>query len=766
SWSAFAERGPPAERFEPYYQAAYHPGTRTVYCLSGGPVLYAFRLDDRSWKRFPPAAELEGLSWHALACDPERGRLVAIGADKKAGATGWTRAVVYDIASGTWTRLETETEEGRRARREFETLGEALWDFAGRARLAFFRDPAGVGEEAELVELSSRAERLRALPRAGGFAGEVDRLGALVRERKTLEALREARSLIRAVEDAAERASCVPRARRNSPLAFDPPSRRFVLFGGDHEDYLLADTWILDAEAGRWERRSPPLAPSPRAGHALFPLPRAGGVALYEGYEQSANTDYGAPPYRLIDPAQLWRYDVLADRWGLLGAWPHSQEDEPSNPPPVGHFHGYESQWYSPPAIAADSEDRILFAAHPGRVWFLPWREIPARTWMLPAAELEPDPSLGAALGRPPGERRCRGGPFVAAYGEVEDAPEPSPLEDLPPNRWVRLPEAPRNPCQGCRQRDWGTVAWDPDRDQILMWGGGHCVRSASVVAHWSPRSGRIVEGYDADEPYSANGGGGFDSSVLNRPWVSAHNYHHYAYDPRARLLVSARGYLYDPERMDWLRIEPYPAPFVFDWAHTVVEGSRRGAVAWARKKGPDGRPAEEFGLWLFDREKGWIDLEPRGELFGPYCDAHGMVYDPRRDRMVLAGVGGGYEKLSDGSFLAFDFASRTLEPLVPERRELARTHNARELVYATHADWIVIGELHGKDREGRGKGFTRVYDCAANRMSLLDAGDVPDGHSTGWVYDERRKLVYVFTYRGEVWALRPDPGSARLREG
>ncbi len=286
-------------------------------------------------------------------------------------------------------------------------------------------------------------------------------------------------------------------------------------------------------------------------------------------------------------------------------------------------------------------------------------------------------------------------------------------------------------------------------------------MRSASTVAHWSPRSGRIVEGFDADEPYSANGGGGFDSSVLNRPWVSAHNYNHYAYDPRLRLLVSARGYLYDPDRMDWLRIEPYPAPFVFDWAHTVVEASRHGAVVWARRRSPRGEPAEDFGLWLFDREKGWVDLEPRGKLFAPYCDAHGMVYDSKRNRMVISGVGGGYEKLSDGSFLAFDFATRSIQPIVPEGRERLRTRNARELVYVEHADWIILGELYGRDEEGRGKGYTRVYDCAANRAFLLDAGNVPDGHSTGWVYDARRKLVYVFTYRGEVWAMRPDPSSA-----
>ena len=138
------------------------------------------------------------------------------------------------------------------------------------------------------------------------------------------------------------------------------------------------------------------------------------------------------------------------------------------------------------------------------------------------------------------------------------------------------------------------------------------------------------------------------------------------AYDPNCKLLVSGRGYLYDPECMDWVRLERLPLPFTFDWAHTFVGTSRHGAVAWAHKKGRD-----ECGLWLFDREKGWTDLEPKGKLFAPYCDSHGMVYDSKRDRMILSGVGGGYSKISNGTFLAFDFKTRELAPLAVPRIRL-----------------------------------------------------------------------------------------------
>jgi hypothetical protein len=181
--------------------------------------------------------------------------------------------------------------------------------------------------------------------------------------------------------------------------------------------------------------------------------------------------------------------------------------------------------------------------------------------------------------------------------------------------------------------------------------------------------------------------------------------------------------------------------------------------VAWARRK-----RGEDFGLWLFDREKGWTDLEPQGKLFGPYCDAHGMVYDSKRDRMILSGVGGGYSKLSNGTFLAFDFKTHALSTIAPENPELAKTHNARELAYVEHADWLLIGELY-PPRQQKGTRYTRVYDCSKNRMFLLDAGAVPDGYSTGWMYDAKRKLVYVFTFRGDAWALKLDPATAAPTE-
>ncbi len=789
TWSEFSSAAPQSKAFNPYYQAAYDPGTKTVYCLSGGNVLWAFDADGKSWKQQPPEPLLDGLSWHAMACDPERRKLAVIGSDKKLENLGWIRTLVYDIPSGKWSILRSADEKTEAERRNLTALKESLITLGGHIRLAWYRDPKGEGTDEERKALAAMCDGVGKMPGAAEFGAELRPVADLLGTKKLLEALKAARALQRKVEETVEARYPVPCSRRNSPLAFDPGNKVFVLFGGDHEDYLMNDTWILDLETGKWKRMKPEIAPSPRAGHALIGLPGSGGVILYEGYVQRSDDGYGATPYAPIEPLQMWRYNPRADRWELLGQWASPKDKgESRNPPPVGNFYGYASEYFSPPAMAADDGDRIFFAACPGRAWYLRWKDFPAAMWTIlpgsagggsggPAAPGAGGTGTGGAagaaggdggtgkdarqkLGSPPNSRLYRTGPFVASFCEVDAPPKDMGLDKLPENRWVKLPDAPRNPCRGCRQRDWGTAIWDSDRDQMLLWGGGHCVRSASSVAHWSPASGRIVEGFDADEPYGANGGGGFDSSILNRPWVSVHNYNHYAYDPKCKLMVSGRGYLYDPSRMDWIRMEPIPLPFEFRWGSTVVETSPHGAVAWAKRRNSDAA-----GLWLFDREKGWSDLEPKGKLFIPWCDSHGIVYDSKRDRLVFSSVGGGHAKKSDGTFLAFDFKTKTVETLSPENAELNKTGCARELAYVEHADWILIGDLLKTGDEKTGKAYTRVYDCGRNRMFLLDAGPVAAGYSAGWAYDAGRKLVYSFSYRGDTWALKIVPEKADLKD-
>lgn len=746
AWAEFTAAKPPEKNgIHPFYQTAYDAKTKKVYCLSLSNVLYVFDLETKAWKANPPEPMLNGLSWQMLASDGQ-GRVVAVGSDKQIENVGWTRTVVYDAVAGTWSTLPLPPDEVVKLHKDFVAASEALIDLVGRIRLAWYRDPKGVGADEELRALEERRAALEKLPVLEPFKPDLAKVGELLKAKSTLDALKAARALQPKVDDAAFAQYPVPHARRNAPLVYDEKNKVFVLFGGDHEDFQVNDTWTLDLEKKAWKRMQPDVAPSPRAGHAACYLAKSGRVAIYEGYVPSAGGDYGVTPWQIPESRELWVYDAQANRWELCGAY---SAKAGVVPPAIGKFYGYSATWYEVPPLAADAED-CLYLAVPGA------KNAPASTWALVFDSGKLDAHGREKLGQAPNGRRLRAPFFRTEFSEVPDDPKAKDLDALPANQWVKLTPAHRNPARGCRQRDWSTSVWDADRGQILMWGGGHCVRSSSVPLHYSPATNRMVEGYDADEPYCYNGWCGPASSLLNKPWIDTHGYHLYAYDPKCKLLVTARGFMYDPERMDWVRAEPFKSPFKYSWGGVVIAGSAHGAVAW-------GVAGDAASLWLFDREKGWQPLEPKGKLFAPYCDAHGMVYDPKRDRMLLSSVGGGYNKPGNGTFLSFDFKTKAVETVTPENSDLNKTGCARELAYVEHADCVLIGDLlrHGDAKTG--KLYTRVYDCAKNKMSLLEAGNVAGGFSAGWMYDAKRKLAYSFAYNGEAWALKFDPATARL---
>ena len=410
--------------------------------------------------------------------------------------------------------------------------------------------------------------------------------------------------------------------------------------------------------------------------------------------------------------------------------------------------------------LAATADDRLVLVTPAGR-----HGRGPSATLMLQPDWTKLDAAGRAKLGRPPDQRLCRTGRFLAAYCEVPDKPADTKLDALPANRWVALPAVPRNVAYGCRQRDWGTAVWDERNEQVLLWGGGHCVRSSSSVIHYSPVSGRMVESYDGDEPYGGNGNGGYGSSLLNRPWAGVHSYNTYAYDPPTGRMVSARGFVYDPVRMDWLRREPAARPFRYVWSNTVLEATPHGAVAWAQRTDNSDR----YGLWLYKGDAGWVDLKPVGPLYRPYCDSEGMVYDSKRDRLIL-GWGGGYNRAGDGRLTTFDFKTRKIARLTPARAELGRIRNTREMAYIEHADWVAFAEPFFQGDRKTARHYLRVYDCAADRYFLLDAGPGPGRdfrvHGQGWCWDARRTLLHVITVKGGTWALRLDPATARRLDG
>lgn len=96
-------------------------------------------------------------------------------------------------------------------------------------------------------------------------------------------------------------------------LVHDAKTKLYILFGGDHLDYLTNDTWVFDPSKRRWFQRQPQAAPPPRANHRL----KANGdgtVHLTGGYTYTSNTDYVGGQYIDLDDGE-WIYDIEKDAW-------------------------------------------------------------------------------------------------------------------------------------------------------------------------------------------------------------------------------------------------------------------------------------------------------------------------------------------------------------------------------------------------------------------------------------------------------------------
>jgi hypothetical protein len=129
-----------------------------------------------------------------------------------------------------------------------------------------------------------------------------------------------ARRLFQAAEKLDQAAALVnpePGPRALSPLVYDPGTKLFILFGGDHLDYLTNDVWVFDPANLTWKQRHQVKAPRPRANHTWEVL-EPGKLRLSGGYTYVSNTDYMGGQY--VDWGDGdFVYDVAANTWSGEG---------------------------------------------------------------------------------------------------------------------------------------------------------------------------------------------------------------------------------------------------------------------------------------------------------------------------------------------------------------------------------------------------------------------------------------------------------------
>lgn len=521
-----------------------------------------------------------------------------------------------------------------------------------------------------------------------------------------------------------------PKPRANSPMVYDPVNHVIVLFGGDHMDYCMNDTWIYHCATRTWEKKTPAVSPRPRAGHGFYYLPKQGKIALMGGYRYS--TDQRSE-------FEIWTYDVSANTWGLVKRFSAGQV-WPLN------FSVYSPMNY---LSTCDTGDVVIALADtaPSIYSFSP------STFRLACDVSVIDAGGTSTYGSRSDTVEYRTSPNLdpaflqQGVPATDTAATEAALRNLPVRTWTRITPPKTPPGNG---RAWGTTILDTDRDQFLYWGGGHVTWCGTDVDHYRIHANRWAMSYVPEFPmewdgYNNPNCGPF--TFTDRPFIPMHAVKSYAYDVMMHKMVHAgysHTYVYDPDLMDWDSLDIHPPAGYAGVYGAGLLSTPHGAFNWATSI--NYQPARFF---LFDAGlMNWKALAATGDASpGYYADANGVAYDSRRDRVIWLGQGAAY---------AYSFADQRCTNLHPADSALSvGDDHFRECVYIPNLDMVIV--------EIRKTGGHLAYDCAANQWTVFTvSGANPGvGRSAGMMYDARRNLVWLNT--GSIYAMRPDPAMAGI---
>jgi hypothetical protein len=466
-------------------------------------------------------------------------------------------------------------------------------------------------------------------------------------------------------------------------------------------------------------------------------LPKSGKVLLIDGYGYKGR-------------GEMWSYDVQDNQWQLL-----AEGGPPRGPAP-------DRDWYPVPA-AANAEDMVVTFLEDGKSGLATY-----------AAQINPalvDGEGTAKRGVPPLAEK----PYPAKREDPQwyemNAPQPDPaaeedwLKKLQPNTWVlrQSPNWPQIDYGG--SRCWGCCVLDTDRDQFLHYGGGHATYDGNDVLHYSIRANRYFIGHRPEHTLNfAPNGIGLPAckSYQNRPFLSGHSYRCYAYDPTlAKLVLCAQKsggklFTYDPSAGDWeasLTTPFHKKDFEIHQYQTKCVGTAKGVIAW---------PCTGEGLWRVDAARmTWEKLPAQGKVGTPGWDTEGMVWDSKRDRLLLLSSG------LKGDITAYDIKTGQVQLLNPAGKEHAGA-SPREAIYLSGCDAALVGARPGKGAAGEQRWL--LYDCSKNAwLAVRLPGADPLGKeqfnvSLGLMYDPRRDLVWAVDMLSKPYVLRLDVKTADVR--
>jgi hypothetical protein len=444
-------------------------------------------------------------------------------------------------------------------------------------------------------------------------------------------------------------------------------------------------------------------------------LPDAQEVALVGGWETKLQDHAALPP-------ELWCYDVAANQWQLVERWSES-----------GPFHGimFRGPHCNSIPFAVSSNDVAVMQHSDG-------------TWACHLDVSTKDPTGTQEYGVPPKTERMVAEDDEAYSCEWYDsAPAPDPdamaawLAALPTNEWVEAPQGERHRPQYA----FSTAAYNPDHDEILLWGGGHATTHQTVISRYSLATGTWHVDYP---PQLAMSYGrklwGKNYAYGYRPWMPRHPWDGYVYDlPSERLIIMrSSGPLMLSFNPDTGEFEKPRVLIPRDGgAQTATMGvGPNGALLWTERL-----------LYSFDPDNDeWIQLEvesgesiPKTEYYDAIC------YD---------GLRGNYVLFRGSDIYVYDPSNRSLQYMDAEGKENAAGF-VREIKYIPEAD-IFLDPMGSYWDPADNRWDVLDFDCTVLE-NLSNPGVSAHG---GACWDSKRQLMWLVKGKSKkVFVLKPDLG-------
>jgi len=536
-----------------------------------------------------------------------------------------------------------------------------------------------------------------------------------------------------------------PAERALPALAMDPDRHAYLLFGGDHLDRLLSDTWSFDAGTQTWQHFSPQRSPSPRGGAKLLFLPQSRRLVLIGGFGYASSTDYTASHYSM-KPWEIWRFDWTGPRWDL-----------------VKHFDETDVQ----PAMQAKRNLAWSAAVGPGDVVVVHVKkgygpeQKDCETWAIRIDPSVTDQGGTSTYGVMPDSEETRTGPYSPDWYEqgwpaVDEGAHAALLDSVPENQWTEI-DVPNRPGMN---RDWGTAAVDPVRGVIFRWSGGHVAHGGTDVLEYDIAENRFHLYYPPEMPLNfeyTNGLVPGQWTFEGRPFMSGHSYKTYTFSAvldRMVLWKEPVVYIYDPDLHDF-ESERGSTDGGGNMYVTVLCATNDGVSAWT----PD-------GLWDLDPvTKGFDPVTVTGdELPAMSADRNALVYDSTTDRLMLLSAVNG----NSGQVWIYDRAGGVVATASPEGMNRLAAENVdflREAVYLPSLNLLVLGTTFDR---GDGTLLTPVLDVGENKWYGYEFGGQKDSHgvynvSLGLVIDAQER-IWGINSRSHIFLLKVD-GDQAVRE-